>query len=376
MSVKRLFITGYYGMRNTGDDGMAWCLTRGIHHFRPDVEILIAASSAIELPPDSKDRVEIVDRSPKNVIRHILDCDALMWGGGTSIFSYRGKSWKWYKMILRQLIMFRLARLLRKKGFFEGIGLGPFHSRLAEWLARKTIAATDHVSVRDSEALAYLQKWKLAHRATSSFDLTAILMSEYETQKIAPPSDKFVLGMSLLPYYEMFQPDQDKDPLLRDRIVEAIDANLTRHPDLEVRLFVFKDRNRDHDVDFIEDVQAHVADRERVRIVPYNPNPVQRLVEMGQCHAFMGMRLHSSIFAFLCDLPMVILNYHRKCPILHEQIGLPGDAILGLDDIEAGKMIEPMHRLVENRDHFRATYDRDEAERLAWRAIEELCKHL
>ena len=376
MASKRVLITGYYGMKNTGDDAMAYCLVRGIHRFRPDLEITIAASGGMVLPESSRDRVAFVPRRPGAVVRELRNCQAVIWGGGTALFHYPGRNWKWFRMLARQAVLFRMARVLGKKVFLVGIGLGPFHARWSRLLAKYAVDAAEHVSLRDRAGYAFAESWGLDGRAIEGFDLSALLLDSRETSGTRPRGQGRVLGLSLLPFYEVFHNDASHDLSLRRHFADSIRACLSIYDDLTIRLFVFKGPDKDHDEGFLQSLCRELDAGYRVRVVSYNPDPRRRLEEVAQCHFFMGMRLHASIFAYLCDLPMIVLDYHAKCRAFHDQVQLPPRAILDLTQMESHTLAKRMSELISVPGAFRASLPREVARQKAWNMIEELMHHL
>ncbi len=55
---------------------------------------------------------------------------------------------------------------------------------------------------------------------------------------------------------------------------------------------------------------------------------------MEKCDYFIGMRYHSSLFAYLLKKPEIIIDYQEKCKSLANEILLPKNALIPLEDLE------------------------------------------
>jgi len=373
--LREILIIGYYGMGNTGDDAMSYSLIKGIHSCCPDIRIRIAASGPMCVPESSRDRVIFIRRKPREVLRTLRGCDAIIWGGGTAIFHYPGNQWKWFKMLVRQLVLFRMAHAMGKRVFLVGIGLGPFHSAWAEYLAKCAVGVADHLSLRDPAGLLLARRWGLRSEVVGGFDLSALLVDE-NLGRQQHRCHARILGLSVLPYYEIFRNDPRGDHILRRHFAEAIAKCLDIHRDLTVKLFVFKGGDKDHDTDFTKSLCRDVGSPGRAEVVPYDPNPVSRLQEVGRCDFFMGMRLHASLFAYLCGLPILVLGYHEKCRYLHGALGLTEEAFLSLEEIQSEVLAVRVGRLISDPNVFRARLPLQAAQEQARGILGDLCNRL
>ena len=78
------------------------------------------------------------------------------------------------------------------------------------------------------------------------------------------------------------------------------------------------------------------------------------LAYVGECDVFIGTKYHSIVFAYIKNLPLLIINYHQKCQNFAEEIGLPEFAVIQPEEILNGKFSEYFNRFQENPKMFRA----------------------
>jgi polysaccharide pyruvyl transferase WcaK-like protein len=66
------------------------------------------------------------------------------------------------------------------------------------------------------------------------------------------------------------------------------------------------------------------------------------------------MRYHACLFAYLNNVPLLIIDYHPKCRALAEEIELPDNAIISLSEILTGGFAEHLRNLIRSPDKFLA----------------------
>ena len=66
-----------------------------------------------------------------------------------------------------------------------------------------------------------------------------------------------------------------------------------------------------------------MRDYANVEIIPYSREPEVTWKRIAECDVFFGVRLHSGIFAFIADVPFVLVEYHLKCKDFLDDINWP-----------------------------------------------------
>lgn len=353
MKEAQIFIYGYYGWRNTGDDAMVYVLLQELPRLYPNAKFAVLSRTAVLIPPPAKDKVRFIKLNPLSVLREISRSSTFIIGGGTHIYDYgvtRRNLW----ILLRLWLTLLLAKAFGNSIYLLGNGIGPLSTKWGKALARLICRLADHITVRDTASYAVLESLGLAGRTSPAFDLSALLEPEPATSSSTSPKDRRVLGISLTPAFEIYQGNKEKDSLFVDLISQGISQEFSQKSPWEVRLFTFKGESRLDDFAITRMLQEKLKPMKYTRLIPYNPDPRQMLAQVGQCDAFIGMRYHACLFACLGNVPLLIIDYHPKCQALAQEIKLAENSVISLPEIMKGQFAERLGYLRRSPDKFRA----------------------
>ena len=366
---QQIFIYGHYGWKNTGDDAMVYVLLRELHILYPTATFAILSQAAIIVPPETKNLVKFVRLTPRTVFQEIVHSSIFILGGGTH-FHDHGIKIKQLKMLSKNFIVFILAKLFCKRTYFLGIGVEPLSTIWGRFLSKQIFRLADFISVRDRLSYEILEGMGLKNNGALSFDLAALLQPLSTSDKfLVKKTNMKILGISILPFFEIYHSDKEKDILFVHEIAKGLNQWLERDCQSLIYLFVFKGKSIADDVIITEMLQKQLHPVERVKLIPYNPNPMETMSRVAQCHAFVGMRYHSCLFAYLTNTPLLAINYFRKCQALAEYIGLSNHAVISLEEILNGEFEKYLKNLQEHPDYFVATLPIDKAKQMAKNGI-------
>jgi polysaccharide pyruvyl transferase CsaB len=357
MNKRQFFIFGYYGWKNVGDDALLYALLEELQTADPEAKFAILSPIPVTIPPQVENRTTLVKLSPLAVAGAILKSSAFVIGGGTHITDYGNKR-RALKILSRIFALALYSKLLGKKVYLINNGVGPFSTSWGRLLSRMIFSLVDFISVRDKASYGILKSFGFTHKATLAFDLSALLepLDKKGNSLIQDErGEKQILGISITPVFEIFFNDKKRDSLLIDEIAGGINEQLEKNHRLRVYLFIFKGRSRHDDVLITQSLQERLHPSDRVQLVAYNPNPVEMLTQVARCDAFVGMRYHACLFAYLGSAPLLAMDYHPKCGALADEIGLSPQAVLPLDDVLNGRFQERLGNLLCCPDNFRAT---------------------
>ena len=363
---QRFFIFGYYGWKNTGDDGMIYALLQELHFSYPAATFVIFSRMPIVVPQETKNLVKFVRPTPQTVFREIMQSSIFIMGGGTQIYDYGGKM-KRLKVMSEMFIMLLWAKLFCKRIYLLGIGVEPLSTNWGRFLSKQMCRLADFVSVRDKSSYEILEGIGLKNKITLSFDLTALLqpLSTTDDKHLVKNTDMKILGISILPFFEIYHGDKEKDRLFIHEIAKGLNQWLKRDVQSLIYLFVFKGKSKADDVLITELLRKQLESPERVKLIPYNPDPVETLYKVAQCNAFIGMRYHSCMFAYLTNTPLLIINYFQKCKALAEDVGLSEHAVISIEEILNGQFEKHIKNIQHHPDKFVAKLPVDVAKQMA-----------
>ncbi len=353
---ERLFIFGYYGWQNTGDDAMLSALLQELPELYPKAEFLVVSRIPVAVPIYVKDKVKFVKPAPIPAFWAMVKSSTFIVGGGTHMDDYGKRTIK-IKNLTRLFALVLLARVLCNKVYFVGNGIGTITTTWGRMLAKATCHLASHINVRDKMSLEIVKSFGLQDKISLGFDVSAILTkSEMIHNTATEETADEILGVCVTSVFEQYYGNKKKDSLLISEIAEHLNQCLNAMPKLRVRLFIFKDGPRDDDVRITNLLKDRLQVSKRVNLFSYNPDPHEVLAQIAQCRAFIGMKYHSCLFAYLNNIPLLVVAYHPKCRALANEIGLPEHAVMSLQEILEGQNFgERLRNLIELPESFRAT---------------------
>src|SRR5262245_49485253 len=160
-----VFLYGYFGAGNLGDDLLLAVLVAELRPILPGAKFLVRdhgdTSGLMKLGPDvtfTGTETIVADQGRLRVIRLFAylsayarlfrQCRWLIFGGG-SLFHERGS----LTSLLLQFMICCLARLRGLRIAALGVGVADLHSPAARWLLRRIVGMSDLFLVRDEAAL-------------------------------------------------------------------------------------------------------------------------------------------------------------------------------------------------------------------------------
>lgn len=364
---KQIFILGHFGWKNTGDDAMIYVLLQEIHTSHPTASFAILSPIPIVIPHETKNLVKFIKHTnPLLIFREIMHSSTFAWGGGTFMFDHPNKINRFVRLCETFIVM-AFVKLFRKRIYLLGIGVEPLSRTWGRFLSKQICRLADYISVRDKSSYDILEGMGLKNKITFSFDLTALLqpLSTTDDKHLVKNTDIKILGISILPFFEIYHGDKEKDRLFVHEIAKGLNHWLKRNHRNMIYLFVFKGKSKADDVLITELLQKQLEPSERVELIPYNPDPVETMNKVARCQVFIGMRYHSCVFAYLTNTPLLIINYFQKCQALAEDIGLPKHAVVSLEEILNGQFENYLENMQERLEDFVATLPIDMAKQMA-----------
>ena len=301
-------------------------------HVRRDSLFTVMTSGKVRIPERFQSRVAVVPKSAAGVLRGILNSEVVIFTGGTSIHDHRGNM-RYLRVMVQILGVLAVARVLHKPNYLLGIGIGPLSTWWGRGLARCVLRMSDFVSVRDDTSYSIAGTLVPTARLVRAFDLAALLLCEPGLQP-SRSSERNVLGVSVLPYYAIYHRDPQRDALWVKRMAAAFDRWLASDCRNRLRVFIIKGPSGEDDVEISHTLVSQLVNRDRAELVEYDPNPLETLRKVGECDGFVGMRLHACIFAYLANVPFIMLDYHPKCRSVADALCLPWRAISRLEELD------------------------------------------
>jgi len=319
-----VFIAGYYGFNNAGDEAILWCMVEQLRALHPGLDIAVASGS----PQETSRRYNVrgVLWNDIAAVRNAVEQAGLVLVGGGGLFhDYWGvdpdaflTDRHWGPVYFASPAL--LAMLHEKPLMLYAVGVGPLLSEHARQFTRAACEAADTVTVRDSGSKQLLESIGVAAAkvAVTADPAFAFAPNRIRTTTGAAP----VTGVALRHWAIGTYPD-----FWQREVAAALDAFLeTGGGSILFLPFQTCAGERENDRAVIERVRSFMRAPGATRILP-DSSPEALYTAIGRCDVVLGMRLHSLIFAFLNRCPFVALSYDPKVGEFLRATGLENFAL-------------------------------------------------
>lgn len=312
------YITGYYGMLNTGDDVLLNCTRWAAKYLLNDSNHCVSSTSFIkneefgdiEPIPSSGYRGQLRLAHYKNA----LLSEKVIFGGGSVLHSEKDIQLK------RHLI----ALAGKKNSRCAGVGVGPFESVAAERACAKFLNECGHVGIRDEESFQIATALAPKANIKLTFDLAPLMLC-HQNQRPVEIERKGIMFNFCQQAIDPFGNVNSENE--RNRIECAVTAiektwQETHEP---ITLLDFNGHPVFGDFHLHKKIMVRLAGNIPVSHIEYDPNPFRVLQRIAGFKASVSMRLHAAILSFMANTPALSINYHNKCYAWCRQVGVPQD---------------------------------------------------
>lgn len=332
--MKRVFIFGYYGFKNAGDDAMLESIINSIKKIRSDVDISVLTYNAKYTKTTHK--VDVISRSKIfEIVSAIKNCDLLISGGGSLLQDITSS-----RSLIFYLGLIFMAKIFGKKVMFYGNGYGPVSKKFNRLLIKRLVNKVDLVTLRDDISREELNKLGVIHNVEVTADPTFTMkacdsnrLNEiFSIEKI--PTDKELVGISIRRW--------KNDEKTKETIASAID----HISELGANVVLIPMKYPD-DLDFSIKVKEICKTQPFIIENYYKPEEILGII--SKMTMLVGIRLHSLIFAAIENVPMVAIEYDPKVKgfiklVSQESVGDIGE----LDPINLCLSIDKVYHNREN----------------------------
>jgi polysaccharide pyruvyl transferase CsaB len=309
----RVFLVGYYGVGNVGDEAIRSAIERAADALGVDV-VAYASRTASDDP-------RAVRTGPRGAIGHvraILAADRVVLGGG-GILKDEGR-----RLPLELLATTLAARLLRRPVRLLAVGVGPFYRRSGRWLVRATARLSAVRTVRDEASAAALRGLGVGHVRVAADPIFSMGSGPDGAVPSVPAADSLPPDapavVSIRPWFHTL-PDAGE----RERRVAALRSGLATGlapladagvPLTLVPLYWPRDRDESRRLE-------PLLDRARVEVVDRPLDWDGLAAQVAAARLVIAMRYHAVAAAALAGRPVVAIAYEPKVASLAADLGIP-----------------------------------------------------
>lgn len=240
-------------------------------------------------------------------LRLILKVDKIATTAGI-LFDYNSRKFISSSFVVSLTPLLLIAKLFKKE--IIGLNVGIINNKTnGEWFLKTVLKQHDVVYLRDSSDKQVLKDMNLKTKSIDSADIvfTNSLLRKYSEQKESENA-QIIIGINLNAYLNNFSDDINKISL--ESFLNTISSNLDKIIEkysCEIHFFP----TAKMDIDIHNKVVNSMQHKQNCKII-YERNVESILIEMSKVKLFIGMRMHSLIFATILNKPVISLNYSPK----------------------------------------------------------------
>lgn len=303
MDKNQVFISGYYGFENLGDEAILEEICRELKQLVKPEQIVVLSIA----PEKTAEKYGVRAMQRKSLLdlwTALGPCRLFLSGGGGLFQNTRS---------LGSIIFYGLQILMAKaygaQACIYAQGIGPLRGKLAANLCRQFFSQADHVLVRDDASMSYLQNWGIKGERTAdpvwnleASELPADVQSQLQKAGAANQKSKCI-GISLRPSADLTDAHLQQ---LADGLQQSLQADdnlllLPLQPDQDLPVLqsfekLWKAKGKD----------CAILDASSLRL------PSQWAGVFAQLKWLVAMRLHALIFALKAGRPVVGIGYDPK----------------------------------------------------------------
>jgi len=297
--MKKVFIFGYYGFKNLGDEAILTSIIKTIKENDSSIKI-----SALTYNGKYTSKIHGITGVSRNhlgeVVRAIKAADLVISGGGSLLQDITSS-----RSLLYYLFLIVTAKLMKKPVLFYSNGFGPIRSKMNQLITKKVVNMVDKIIVRDEDSKKAMEAIGITNSIEVTTDATFILegvgIDKAEQLLINEniPVNKPIVGISVRPWYvkdSFIETMARFADYLADKGLAVLFIPMQSPKDLEISNKIIKQMKK----------EAYVLKDD------YSPEELMGII--GKTEALVGMRLHALIFAGIMGVPMLGLEYDPKIP--------------------------------------------------------------
>ncbi len=331
--MKNVFLFGYYGFENTGDEAILEAIVQQFQQALPDIKLTALTYKAKDTINNYG--INAVSRNNfKDIIKAIKESDFVISGGGSLLQDVTSS-----RSLIYYLAIIYLANKLGKKTMFYGNGFGPITKAFNKKLVKYIVNKVDIITVRDYKSKEALKSLGIEKDITITADVTfamnlpsgKAIEEIYKNEGI--DRRKKLIGVSVRRWYG------EKD--YKEIIGKTCDNLINKNYEL-----VFIPMQYPEDFHISMEIANLMNKKPKIIKGKYEPKEVIGII--SGLDLLIGMRLHSLIFAAIGAVPMVGLEYDPKILSFLNLVKQPsGGKVENLDITYLWKTIDQVINLRE-----------------------------
>ena len=319
---QRVFLVGYYGVPNLGDEAIRVAIERAADRLGVDIVAYAARARS-----DDPRAVPVGLRGLPAQVRAIRAADRVVLGGG-GILKDEG-----LRLPAELLLTAIVARLAGRRLTLLGVGVGPFYRRVGRWLVM-AVARLAHVrTVRDEDSAAALRALRVSRVIVGADPIFSTDSGPDGIREAVPDAPPVDLGgrravVSVRPWFHTGPHDAQavRQDALRRALADGLAPLLAADWTLDL-VALYRPRDREESARL---ATLWTVPPGAVR-VPVAEDPALDWGGLGSIVAsadlVVAMRYHAIAAAALAERPIVAIAYEPKVASLAADLGIRAIAV-------------------------------------------------
>ena len=373
---KRVFITGYYGFGNTGDEAILAAMVAHLREQRADLQIT-ATSATPEATSAALGIQTILWSDAAAMMEAARTSDLVVIGGGGIFHDYLGVDPGSFLTDNHWGITFytapaAMATLFNKPVMLYAVGVGPIFSDHGRSFTKFACEVSAKITVRDAGSGTVLEslgvpKERIVVTADAAFGLPIGQEPVDLDGLIGPKAAGPRIAVALRPWNIGIDPKFWKQEVASglDRFLDQNNGSVLFVPFQRLK------GSAEDDTLIAQQVHSLMKHKDRASVLLSDLSPQQIVTVLAQFDLVIGMRLHSLILGMLARVPVLALSYDAKVHQLMERTGLQ-IFTLEIRSVDSGALFSRMERALAEKRIVSVEGFADAARRNARLAIEIL----
>ncbi|RAK09763.1 polysaccharide pyruvyl transferase CsaB [Halanaerobium saccharolyticum] len=322
--MKNIVISGYYGFNNLGDEAVLAGITSLLKNKNEKLKITVLSASP-QKTAELYDVNSVSRTSLIQILAALAEADLFISGGGSLLQDVTGSFSVPYYLGLAWL-----AKMQNTKTVYYAQGAGPLNKWWSQKITALTLNRFDILGVRDLGSKNLLKEIDVKKKIELTVDPVFALYDPLNNMR-QQIKGKIEVGISVRPWSIDY--------------LSELAAGLNKFAQTNNIKFVLFPMHQGADEKISRELKGKLKAETEICDLPAVPG--EALKAFSQLDLFVGVRLHSLIFALLNQIPLLALSYDPKIEGLMTELDyLP---LIKLEDLEAAEIAEKLETIFAER---------------------------
>lgn len=314
-----VFLSGYYGFGNLGDDIFLYVLLKEFMNFSSSNKIFVLSSDFDKLPIEvtkiasvNKDKINIEVISSSKIRRYLqllkgYSKRIIIFGGGTFIYDDIDNQIK--NLFVKNLLI-KYSKVLGSRTIGLGIGCDALKHKSSANYSRRILKNMDKAYFRDKTSFENAKKLYNCDYYEIIPDLAYLLFPEVAIINEKKNKKSFTIGLNLATHFN--------DDKTIDWAISLMGK--LRNSFQKVKIITAQNNQKSQEWKIRNILLHYYPNVEEIR---YLGNLSAFFKELSECDVVIGSKLHVVIATHLLGIPSIALSYQQKVRSICEEIMYP-----------------------------------------------------